>query len=56
MTLPREVIPGRFYMVTHRCTQRQFLLRVGETNNVFRHRYRLANAAQRLGVAILPTT
>ena len=36
MTLPREVIPGRFYMVTRRCTQRLFLLRPDEeTNNAF---------------------
>jgi len=27
MTLPREIIPGRFYLITRRCTQRQFLLR-----------------------------
>ena len=25
--LPRQVLPGQFYMVTRRCTQRQFLLR-----------------------------
>ena len=45
MTLPREVIPERFYMVTRRCTQRLFLLRPdSETNNVFL--YCLAEAAQ----------
>ena len=34
--MPCEVIPGRFYMVTRRCTQRQFLLRPdAETNNAF---------------------
>jgi REP element-mobilizing transposase RayT len=27
MTLPRQVIPGRTYLITRRCTQRQFLLR-----------------------------
>jgi putative transposase len=54
MTLPREVIPGRFYMITRRCTQRQFLLRPdGETNNAFL--YCLAEAAQRFGVEILLT-
>ncbi len=54
MTLPREVIPGRFYMVTRRCTQRQFLLRPDEeTNNAFL--YCLAEAAQRFGVEVLLT-
>ncbi|HEX7843369.1 MAG TPA: hypothetical protein VF469_38115 [Kofleriaceae bacterium] len=34
--LPRQVRPGQFYMVTRRCTQRQFLLRPDrETNNAF---------------------
>jgi len=54
MTLPREVVPGRFYMVTRRCTQRQFLLRPDEeTNNAFL--YCLAEAAQRCDVEILLT-
>ncbi len=54
MTLPREVVPGRFYMVTRRCTQRQFLLRPDEeTNNAFL--YCLAEAAQRFGVEVLLT-
>jgi REP element-mobilizing transposase RayT len=52
MTLPREVIPGRFYMVTRRCTQRQFLLHPDEeTNNAFI--YCLAEAAQRFGIDVL---
>lgn len=52
MSLPREVIPGRFYMVTRRCTQRQFLLRPDDdTNNAFI--YCLAEAAQRFEVQIL---
>jgi REP element-mobilizing transposase RayT len=54
MTLPREILPGRFYMVTRRCTQRQFLLRPdAETNNAFL--YCLADAAQRYGVEVLLT-
>jgi len=54
MTLPREVIAGRFYMVTRRCTQRQFLLRPdAETNNAFL--YCLAEAAQRFDIEILLT-
>jgi putative transposase len=52
MTLPREVIPGRFYMITRRCTQRQFLLRPDkETNNAFI--YCLADAANRFGIDVL---
>jgi len=36
VSLPREVIPGQFYMITCRCQQRQFLLRPHEaTNNAF---------------------
>ncbi|HWO24224.1 MAG TPA: hypothetical protein VNO30_36020 [Kofleriaceae bacterium] len=54
MSLPREVIPGRFYMVTRRCTQRQFLLRPDEeTNNTFL--YCLAEAAQRYRIDVLLT-
>jgi putative transposase len=54
MTLPREVIPGRFYMITRRCTQRQFLLHPdAETNNAFL--YCLAEAAQRCNIAVLLT-
>jgi putative transposase len=52
MTLPREVVPGEFYMVSRRCTQRQFLLRPDpETNNAFT--YCLADAANRYGVEVL---
>lgn len=52
MTLPREVIPGRFYMVTRRCTQRQLLLRPDkETNNAFL--YCLAEAAQRFNIDVI---
>ena len=54
MSLPREVISGRFYMVTRRCTQRQFLLRPdAETNNAFL--YCLAVAAQRFDIDVLLT-
>jgi REP element-mobilizing transposase RayT len=52
MTLPRQIIAGRFYMVTRRCTQRQFLLRPDrETNNAFI--YCLAEAAQRFDIDVL---
>ena len=55
MSLPREVIPGRSYLITRRCTQRQFLMRPdSKTNNAFI--YCLAFAAQRSGVRVLFTT
>ena len=54
MSLPREVIPGRTYLITRRCTQRQFLMRPDrETNNAFI--YCLAFAAKSCGVRILFT-
>ena len=52
MSAPRQVLPGTFYMITRRCTQRQFLLRPDEaTNNAFL--YCLAHAAQRSGVEVI---
>jgi putative transposase len=52
MTLPRQVLPGQFYMLTRSCTQRQFLLRPDEeTNNAFI--YCLIEAAQRFHICIL---
>jgi REP element-mobilizing transposase RayT len=52
MTLPREIHPGRFYFVTRRCTQRQFLLRPDEkTTAIFE--YCLAEAARRYEVALV---
>ena len=55
MSLPREVIPERFYMITRRCTQRQFLLRPdAATNNAFI--YCLGEAALRFQIdVILPS-
>jgi REP element-mobilizing transposase RayT len=51
---PREVLPGRFYLITRRCTQRQFLLRPDrETNEAFT--YCLIDAAQRYQVEVLLT-
>jgi REP element-mobilizing transposase RayT len=51
MTAPRQVLPGTTYLVTRRCSQRQFLLRPSSaTNQVFG--YVLALAAQRFGVRI----
>jgi len=52
MTVPREVLPGRFYLITRRCVQRQFLLRPDdELNNAFL--YCLIEAAQRFEINLM---
>jgi putative transposase len=52
MPLPRDVVPEEFYLITRRCTQRQFLLRPDdETNNAFI--YCLGLAAERCDVDVL---
>jgi hypothetical protein len=52
MTLPRPVFPGKFYKLTRRCTQRQFLLRPDEQmNNAFV--YCLAEAALRFDIDLI---
>ncbi len=52
VTLPRPVYPRSAYMVTRRCTQRQFLLRPDrETNNAFI--YCLAVAAKRYDIVVV---
>ena len=52
MSRPRQVLPGQFYLVTRRCTQRQFLLRPdAATNNAFT--YCLIEAAQRTQIEVL---
>lgn len=54
MTMPREVVAGRFFMVSRRCVQRTYLMRPDdETNNAFV--YCLAEAAQRFGIDIVCT-
>ena len=52
MSVPREIVPGRFYMITRRCTQRLFLLRPDPdtNNNVV---YCLAEAAARFEIDVL---
>jgi putative transposase len=51
MTAPRQVLPGRSYLITRRCSQRQYLLRPSpETSRVFG--FLLAVAARRYGVEI----
>ena len=50
--LPRQVLPRQFYLITRRCTRRQFLLRPDAvTNNAFL--YCLINAALRTEVDVL---
>jgi REP element-mobilizing transposase RayT len=52
MSAARQVIPGLFYLLTRRCTQRQFLLRPDSaTNNAYL--YCLIVAAQRFNVTVL---
>ena len=54
MSLPREVVPGATYMITRRCTQREFLLKPSaRVNQIFM--YCLAVAAERTGVIIHAT-
>ncbi|MEO6776783.1 MAG: hypothetical protein ABI467_27855 [Kofleriaceae bacterium] len=54
MSKPRQVLPGQFYMITRRCTQRLFLLRPdAATNNAFV--YCLAVAALRCEIDVLLT-
>ena len=55
MSVPRQVLPGRFIKITRRCTQRQFLLRPDEeTNNAFL--YCLAEAAARFEIEVIATS
>jgi transposase InsO family protein len=36
MSLPRQVLPGEYYMITRRCSERRFLLRPDRaTNNAY---------------------
>jgi putative transposase len=50
--LPRQVLPRQFYLITRRCSQRQFLLRPDPaTNNAFR--YCLIAAALRCEIDVL---
>jgi len=52
MTLPRQVVPGRDYMITRRCSERRFFLRPDkDTNNAFV--YCLALAANRAKVQVI---
>lgn len=49
---PRQIVPGATYLVTRRCTQRQFLLTPTSRRYVQAFLFCLAYAAQRTGVQI----
>jgi len=52
MSLPREILPNRFWMLTRRCTQRMFLLRPDdEMNNAFL--YCVIEAALKFDIQLL---
>ena len=52
MSLPREILPGRFYMLTRRCTQRMFLLRPDAVSRAV-FTYCMAHAAAHTGVVVM---
>jgi len=51
MTLPREILPGRSYLITRRCTQRQFLLHPSRVTNQ-NVQFCLGLASERTGVLL----
>jgi putative transposase len=51
VTIPRRLLPGSFYLLTRRCTQRQFLLRPSRLTNQIVG-YCLAAAAEHSGVLL----
>lgn len=51
MTAPRQVIAGRTYLMTRRCTQRQYLLRPDARVDQI-YRYCLAEAVMRYGITL----
>ena len=52
MSLPRQVLPGAYLMITRRCSERRFLLRPDRaTNNAYL--YCLIEAAQRFQIEVL---
>ncbi len=52
MARPRSVLAGRIYLLTRRCTRRQFLLRPGKRTNQAIW-YCLAEAAKRFHMDVL---
>lgn len=55
MSVPREIVKGRFYMLSRRCTQRRFLLKPGPVMNAI-FLYCLAIAARLFGIEVILTT
>jgi putative transposase len=51
VSTPRQVIPGRTYLISRRCTQRQFLLRP-DAPVIFIYLYCLGEAAFRYGITL----
>jgi putative transposase len=51
VTLPRQILPGKSYLITRRCTQRQFLLRPSRITNQ-NVEYCLGLAAEHTGVLL----
>jgi putative transposase len=51
MTAPRQILPGASYLMTRRCTQREFLLRPSRLTNAVVG-YLLAVAARRYGILV----
>jgi putative transposase len=52
VTAPRLIVPGETYLITRRCTRREYLLRPDdETNEIFA--YCLAEAAKRHGIGLV---
>jgi putative transposase len=52
VTAPRLIVPGETYLITRRCTRREYLLRPDEeTNAIFE--YCLAEAAKRCGIGLV---
>jgi REP element-mobilizing transposase RayT len=52
VTAPRQILPGQLYLLTRRCTQRQYLLRPDETTTQI-FLYTLGEAAARFGVELI---
>src|SRR5205085_4941838 len=51
MTMPRQVVPGRTYLISRRATQRQYLLTPCEIVNQI-YLYCLGEAAQRFWITL----
>jgi putative transposase len=52
VTAPRQIVPGRFYLITRRCSERRFFLKP-DTLTTHLFRYALAEAAKRFGIRLI---